>query len=105
VQRSSLIKRYRKATWKRWLGAALVVWLLLAESFTVTHQYDSTAHANGQTCTVCVSAASFGASAVAVPFQFESAITVATAVIAVFVVVASVTPAHRYARGPPAVSF
>ncbi len=40
-----LMRRCRNATWKTWLGAALAVWLLLAESFAVTHPFDSAAHA------------------------------------------------------------
>ena len=35
MRRAPLIQRYRSATWKTWLGAALVVWLLLGESFAL----------------------------------------------------------------------
>jgi hypothetical protein len=97
--------RFRAAAWKTWLGAALAVWLLLAESFAIAHELDAAAHDNGQACAVCVSAASFGAGAAAVPFHFEAVVTAATVVVAVLLAFSSVTPGRRYARGPPVVSF
>lgn len=101
----SVLQRCRGATWKSWLGAALTVWLLLAESFAIAHQYDSAAHANGQACAVCVGAASFSAGAVPTPLAFEPAVFGAVLVAAVVLVFVSVVPTRRYARGPPAVSF
>ena len=104
MQRAPLMQRYRNATWKTWLGAALIVWLLLAESFALTHQY-SAGHASNQDCAVCVSAASFGAAAVSVPVRYEPIVAAPFVVIAAGIVVRSAVPARRYARGPPAVSF
>src|SRR5688572_31646668 len=105
MQRSAFLHRYRNATWKTWLGIALAAWLLLAESFALAHQYDSTAHANGQDCAVCMSAASFGAGAVSVPVHFEASIAAAFIVVAAGIVFLSVVPTRRYARGPPAITF
>lgn len=99
------MQRYRKATWKTWLGAALVAWLLLAESFAIAHQYDSAAHANNQDCAVCVSAASFAAGAVSAPAHVEPTVAASFVVVAAGIVFLSVVPARRYARGPPVVSF
>ena len=102
----SVMQRCRHTTWKSWLGAALTLWLLLAQSFAIAHQYDSAAHANGQACEVCVGAASFSAGAPAAPLVFVpaalGAVVAAAAVVLVFV---SAVPARRYARGPPAGSF
>jgi hypothetical protein len=98
------MQRYRTATWKTWLGAALAVWLLLAESFALTHQY-SPGHANNQDCAVCVSAASFGAGAVSAPVHFEPTVAASFVVVAAGIVFLSAVPTRRYARGPPAVSF
>jgi hypothetical protein len=105
MQRSSIIQRCRRATWKTWLGAALTLWLLLAESFAIAHQYDSAAHANGQDCAICVGAASFGTAAPATPLVFAPEVAAAALVAAVFLVFVSAAPTRRYARGPPAVSF
>ena len=101
----SLLQRCRSATWKAWLCVALATWLLLAESFAIAHEYDAAAHPNGQTCAVCVSAASFGAGDVAAPAHFEAAITTSFVVVATVVVFSSAVPTRRYARGPPVVSF
>ena len=99
------MRRCRGATWKTWLGAALTVWLLLAESFAITHQYDAAAHSNGQDCAVCVSAASFGAAAAAAPLVFVPEVLAAALVVAAAFAFFSAVPARRYARGPPTVSF
>jgi hypothetical protein len=105
MRRSSVMQRSERATWKTWLGIALAAWLLLAECFALAHQYDPSAHANGQDCAVCMSAASFGAGAVAAPMQFEPTIAAAFIVVAAGIVFLSAVPTRRYARGPPAVSF
>jgi hypothetical protein len=105
MQRQPWMRRCRSVTWKTWLGAALAVWLLTAEAFAVAHQYDSAAHGNGQACAVCVSVASFGAANVAAPVHFELARPKSFVVVAAGIVFFSVVPAHRYARGPPSVSF
>jgi len=99
------MQRLRTATWKTWLGAALAVWLLAAETFAFAHQLDTAAHDNGQACAVCIGAATFGAGAVSVPFTFEPTVVPTAVVAAVFVGFSSVTPTRRYARGPPIVSF
>jgi hypothetical protein len=99
------MRRCREAAWKKWLGAALVVWLLLAESLAVTHPLDQAAHADGQPCAVCVGAASFGAAAVPETPTFAPIIAAAVVAAAVALVLRSAVPARRYARGPPAVSF
>jgi hypothetical protein len=93
------------AAWQTWLGGALAVLLLLAESFALTHELDTAAHDNGQACAVCVGAASLGAAAVAAPVHFEPPRSVAAAAAAVFAVLPSVAPTREFARGPPAVSF
>ena len=101
----SVMKRCRQRAFKSWLGAALTLWLLLAESFAITHQYDSAAHANGQACEVCVGAASFGAAAPPTPLVFVPAALVAVLAAAVVLAFRSAVPARRYARGPPAGFF
>jgi hypothetical protein len=104
MQRRSLMQRYRLATSKTWLAAALAAWLLVAESFAFTHE-SSPSHTNNQDCAVCVSAASFGAGAVSVPVHFEPAIATQFVVVAAAVVFLSAVPTRRYARGPPVGSF
>jgi hypothetical protein len=100
-----VMQRRRQTAFRSWLGAALVLWLLLAESFAIAHQYDSAAHANGQACEVCVGAASFGAAAPPTPLVFAPAALVAVLAAAVVLGFRSVVPTRRYARGPPAFSF
>ena len=85
----SVMKRCRQRAFKSWLGAALTLWLLLAESFAITHQYDSAAHANGQACEVCVGAASFGAAAPPTPYAYTMSPTRYTASPAVHAVEAA----------------
>jgi hypothetical protein len=105
MQSKGTLQRFRNATWKTWLGAALVGWLLAAEAFAFAHQLDAAAHDNGQVCAVCVGAASFGAGAAPVVAAFEPTITPAAVASAVAIASRSVVPARRYARGPPLVSF
>jgi hypothetical protein len=105
MQRSGTMQRLRSATWKTWLVAVLAAWLLFAESFALTHDLDASAHANGQSCAVCVSLASFGAGAVSVPMPFEPVIAASFVVAAAGIVFLSTVPTRRYARGPPTVSF
>lgn len=99
------MQRCRRATWKTWLGAALAVWLLLAEAFAVAHEYDSAAHANGQACATCMASASFNAGSVTAPPPLESAAAPAVLFAAAALVFFFVVPASRYARGPPRISF
>lgn len=101
----SVMERCRRTAWKSWLGAALTLWLLLAESFAIAHQYDSAAHANGQACEVCVGAASFSAGAPSTPLVFLPAALVVVFAAAVVLAFRSAVPTRRYARGPPAGSF
>lgn len=105
MQRKGTMQRFRNAASKTWLGAALAVSLLLAESFAFTHELDAAAHDNGQVCAVCVGAASLGAGAVAAQYHFAPVIAAAAIVVAVLVAFSSVIPNRRYARGPPAISF
>ena len=105
MQRRSLMRRCRNATWKTWLGAALAVWLLLAESFAVTHPFDLAAHADGQPCAVCLSIANLGAGAAAPDVGFVLEAAAPLTVVAVVLVLFSSVPLRRYARGPPFVSF
>jgi hypothetical protein len=105
MQQKGTMRRLRNAALKAWLGTALAVSLLLAESFAFTHELDTAAHDNGQVCAVCVGAASLGAGAVSVPFHFEPLIAAVAIVATVLVAVSSIVPARRYARGPPAASF
>jgi hypothetical protein len=100
------MRRCRSATWKTWLGVALAVWLLLAESFAVTHPFDRAAHAEGQPCAVCLSVANLSAGAAAaadVAFVLDASGPLAA--VAVVLVLWSSVPVRRYARGPPSVSF
>ena len=105
MQRRSLMRRCRSATWKTWLGAALAVWLLLAESFAVTHPFDLAAHADGQPCAVCLGIADLGAGAAAPDVGFVLETSAPLTVVAVVLVLFSSVPLRRYARGPPFVSF
>jgi hypothetical protein len=103
--RRSLLQRWRTATWKTWLGAAVIVWLLLAESLAVAHPYDRAAHADGQPCAICLSVADLGAGAVAADVAFALEAGAPLVVVAVVLVLWSSVPVRRYARGPPSVSF
>ena len=96
---------FRSTASKTWLGAALAVSLLLAESFALTHELDSAAHSNGEVCAVCVGAASLGAANVNAGAHFEPAIATSFLVATAGIVFLSVVPTRRYARGPPSVSF
>ena len=105
MQQRRTMQRFRNAASKAWLGAALAVCLLLAESFAFTHELDSAKHANGEVCAVCVSAASFGAANVTVAVHFDPAIATSFVVATAGIMFLSVVPTRRYARGPPSVSF
>jgi hypothetical protein len=99
------MRRFRDAASKTWLGAALAVLLLLAESFALTHDLDGAAHDNGQACAVCVGAASFSSANVATAAYIELASATSFVVASVGTVFLSAVPTRRYARGPPAGSF
>jgi hypothetical protein len=105
MQQRGPINRLRNAASKAWLGAALAVALLLAESLALTHDLDSAGHSNGEVCAVCVSAASFGAANPGSTVRVEPAIATSFVVATAGIVLLSVVPTRRYARGPPSVSF
>ena len=105
MQRKALIRRRRTDPWQTWLGAVLVAWLLLAESFAVTHVLDRAAHGDGQPCVVCLSVADLGTGAVAADVALVINVGTTVIVSAVVLTVMSRVPARRYARGPPSVSF
>lgn len=99
------LEECRRPTLRTWVGAVLIALLLLADVFAATHPFDADAHANGQSCAVCLSAAALGAGAVPAVVHFDAVVAtpvVAAVVVAVFV---SVVPTRRYARGPPEGSF
>jgi len=101
----AVLRECRRPAFKTWVGAALVAFLLLAESLAVTHPLDFAAHDNGQPCAVCVSVTHLGHGAVSAPVQL--ALETATPVFVASVAVAfdSIVPTRRYARGPPSISF
>jgi hypothetical protein len=105
MKRAAILRERRRPTPQAWVGATLVVALLLAECFAVTHPFDAAAHTDGQPCTVCLSTTNLGAGAVATPIHFE--LDAATPVfVATFVAaLVSTAPTRRFARGPPLVSF
>ena len=101
----AVLRECRRPTLKTWVGAALVAFLLLAESLAVTHPLDFAAHDNGQPCAVCVSVTHLGHGAVStpVPLALETATPTVVASLAAHFV--SIVPTRRYARGPPSISF
>src|SRR5688500_3023485 len=105
MQQRGTMQRFRNAASKTWLGAALAVFLLLAESFAVTHELDTSTHANGEVCAACVSAASFGAANAGAALHIVPAIATSPIVATAGIVFSAVVPTRRYARGPPSVSF
>ena len=105
MSRANPLRQCRRPTIKSWVGALLVVLLLVAEAFAVTHAYDSAAHSNGQQCAVCVSAASFSAGAISGPVQVDIVVAPPVVVVAVLAVLFTVVPTRRYARGPPVIPF
>jgi CHASE2 domain-containing sensor protein len=92
----------RRPKLRAWLGAVAVLLLLAAQTFAIAHQLDRAAHTNGDSCAICVSAASLGASATAhaieIGIEFVPPLLAAVEQ-AVFVASARVRPS---ARGPPA---
>lgn len=105
MSRTSPLQHCRRPALRAWVAPLLVVLLLLAEAFAVTHPYDSAAHSNGQSCAECLSVATFSAGAVAAPLALHLPAPVPLFVTAVAVVLFSTVPTRRYARGPPTVSF
>ena len=88
-----------------WVGVALAVALLLAESLALTHPLDSAAHTNGQQCSICLSVAPFGAGAVSTPVAIQLDAATPAPVAAATLVRRSISVQRRFARGPPIVSF
>jgi hypothetical protein len=105
MSHASLLQQCRRPALSGRLGAWLALLLMVAGTFAVTHDYDSAAHTNGQSCAECLSTASFSAAAAATPPAFHLPLAAPlffAVVVAAFVSAARV---HRYARGPPVVSF
>jgi hypothetical protein len=88
-----------------WVGAVLVVALLVAESFCVTHPLDAAAHSNGKACAVCLSTVNLGAGAVSAPTPVQLDAASPQIVVEAGFAFVSTVPNRRYARGPPVVSF
>jgi hypothetical protein len=105
MNRAALLQQCRRPGLRARVGAAVAVLLLLAATFAVTHPLDSAAHANGQSCTVCLSAAALGAADVAAPPQLTFGVATPELVASVGAVLVSLAPLRRFARGPPTVSF
>jgi hypothetical protein len=99
------LQQCRRPALRAWVGALLVAFLLLAETFAVTHPYDSAAHSNGQSCAECLLTASFGAGAVATPLTLHVPLALPLLAAVAILVLFSAAPARRYARGPPIGSF
>jgi hypothetical protein len=105
MTRDEIFEECRRPTVKAWVGAVLVVALLVTECFAVTHPFDSEAHHDGRPCKVCLSTTTLGAGAIAsaVSFALDTATPVFVAtLVAVFV---STVITRRFARGPPHRSF
>jgi hypothetical protein len=105
MSHASPLPQFRRPALSGWLGAWLAVLLILAGTFAVTHAYDSAAHTNGQSCAECLSTASFSAAAAATPLTFHLPLPAPLFFAVVVAVFVSAAPVHRYARGPPVVSF
>jgi hypothetical protein len=91
----------RIATLRSWLVAGLLCAFVAIETFAVVHPLDLAAHANGETCKICVSATSLGNAVVAdAPIlALEPASTVTLAVREL--PFRSTAPIRQTARGPP----
>src|SRR5687767_3418614 len=102
---ASPLSACRRPTVRSWVGTLLVALFVLAEAVSLAHSYDSAAHASGQACVVCVSAASFGAAAVGALSFVEPLVAAPALAVIALVVPFPAVPTRRYARGPPAASF
>lgn len=71
------------------------------ETFTVVHPLDLAAHANGEPCKICVSAASLGDAVVADAPIFALEPVSVDVVVATGVPFRSAAPIRQTARGPP----
>jgi hypothetical protein len=105
MARAGILRECRRPTRQVWVGATLVVALLLAECFAVTHPFDAAAHTDGQPCTVCLSTTNLGAGAVATPLHVELDAATPMFVATFVAALRSIVPTRRFARGPPVVSF
>jgi hypothetical protein len=99
------LRALRRPTVQAWLGAVLVTLLLLAQAFATTHRLDSAAHANGESCNICLSVASLGAGAVAQVVEFGIDVSHPTFVAIDGSILVSTVPTRRSARGPPVASL
>jgi hypothetical protein len=101
VTATARLRLARSAALRSWLVAAFLWALFAVETFAVVHPLDLDAHANGEPCKICVSAASLGSAVVAdVPvLQLErSSADLAAATELPF---RSAAPVRQTARGPP----
>jgi hypothetical protein len=105
MSQAALLRQCRRPTLRAWVGALLVAFLLLAETFAVTHPNDAAPHSNGQSCEECLLTASFGAAAAATPLVLHVPVPVPLLAAVVILALFSAAPARRYARGPPIGSF
>jgi hypothetical protein len=104
VTATARLRRIARSGLRSWLVAALLCTFVAIETFAVVHPLDLAAHANGETCKICVSAASLGN---AVPAGAPTlALEPATAVAddARELPCRSTTPVRQTARGPPLAS-
>lgn len=99
------LQQCRRPAPRAWVAALLMTFLLIAETFAVTHPYDSAAHSNGQSCAECLLTASFGAGAVPTPLALDLPVTLPLLAAVAILVLFSAAPVRRYARGPPAATF
>jgi uncharacterized membrane protein YjjB (DUF3815 family) len=100
-----LLRECRRPAFKSWVGAALVAFLLLAQSLAVTHPLDFAAHDKGQPCAVCVSVTHLGHGAASAPVEFTLETAAPSFVASAAITFVSVVPSRRYARGPPILPF
>lgn len=105
MSQTNPLQQCRRPALRAWLGALLVAFLLVAETFAVTHPYDTAAHGSGQSCDECLLTASFGAAAVATPLTLHVPTALPLLVAVVVLVLFSAAPVRQYARGPPSGSF
>jgi hypothetical protein len=105
MQPAAILPTCRRPKLRAWFGAVAVLLLLVAQAFATTHRLDSAAHANGDPCAICVSAASLGSGAAAqvIEFTFDFARPIFVAVERpALVSKARIRPS---ARGPPVASL
>lgn len=105
MQAGNLLATCRTPKLRGWLGVAAVLLLLVAQAFTTTHRLDSAAHANGDPCAICVSAANLGGAAPAHVVEIGVDIARPLLVVVERAGFVSATRIRATARGPPAASL